>query len=153
MWKMMTERFAYAVRRPGWQPQHLSLQNPAVRAHLESVYQSSVDSGIQLLAVFTDGRNTSRHAYREQILDAFPNVTYGGQLRLELFRDCDHTFGSEHHRAQLTRLVMEWANDAKFESRAPSPAPGSASPSEQPTGDADRSRGHRDIKQSGSHAQ
>jgi hypothetical protein len=111
IWRMMTERIAYAIRLTR-DPQYLGLQGPEIRFYLERAYQRSVDRGVQFLAIFTAG--ASRQTYREQLLDAFPRVRFGEQLRLEFFRNCDHTFTFESERNQLMRVILEWLTTTQF---------------------------------------
>jgi hypothetical protein len=66
-----------------------------------------------MLAAFT-GEST-RQTYREQMLDAFPNVHFGDQLQLAFFPDSDHVFSRETDRADLTRLILHWAEHARFQ--------------------------------------
>ena len=112
IWRMLVERIAYAVRST-WEPEYVSLQSPRVRAYLEQVYQRSLDRGIEFLAIFT-GQSFSRQTYREQLLDAFPGVAFGKQLRLEFFRDCDHAFTFESDRKELIRVIVEWMASTEF---------------------------------------
>jgi pimeloyl-ACP methyl ester carboxylesterase len=113
IWRMLTER-AVGALRSDWKSQRMRLQHPTARSDLEQIYRNSVRRGIQFLAVFTGGRNASRQTYREQLLDAFPGVSFAGLLRLEYFKECDHTFMSQFHRELLTRLVIEWTGNTKF---------------------------------------
>jgi pimeloyl-ACP methyl ester carboxylesterase len=106
LWWMMMERIAFAIH-PRWEPRHISLQNPTIRSHLEQVYRRSIAQGIEFLAIFT-GQQSSRQSYREQLLEAFPNVKFDGQLRLEYFEDCDHTFTFDHDRQRLTSVLLDW---------------------------------------------
>jgi pimeloyl-ACP methyl ester carboxylesterase len=109
--RMMMERFAFAIH-PRWEPQHISLQNPGIHSYLERVYQRSIAQGIEILAIFTG--QSFRQTYREQLLDAFPNVKFGEQLRLEYFEHCDHTFAFDHDRNRLTRVLMDWLSRTSF---------------------------------------
>jgi pimeloyl-ACP methyl ester carboxylesterase len=94
------------------------------RSTFEQAYQSAVNAGIQFLTILTaweDGRQT----YGEQLFDAFPNVAFGELVRLEFFRDCDHTFSFESDRERLTRLVLSWTSrflERDAVQRAPPPA-------------------------------
>jgi dienelactone hydrolase len=110
---MLRERVASALARHGrfgpW-----SMQNPKVRSYVEKTYQTLVESGIEILAVFTAGPSSVRQNYREQLFDAFPNVPFEKKLRLEYFEDCDHTFVAEADRGRLTRAIMEWIDKLKI---------------------------------------
>ena len=68
------------------------MQNPKMRSYFEKTYQTLVENGIEILAVFTSEPNSIRHTYREQLFDAFPKVPFEKKLRLEYFEDCDHLF-------------------------------------------------------------
>ena len=61
---------------------------------------------MQILAVFTG--ETTRQNYREQMLDAFPEIVFGDQLKLEFFPGTDHVFTSEKDRARLFDIVLNW---------------------------------------------
>jgi len=97
--------------RPAQKAQDLSLWNRQLHARVEQAYQYSVDRGVKMLAVFT-GEST-RQTYRDQMIDAFPNVSFGRQLQLEFFQDSDHTFSSSNSRSKLIRLVLEWIKTAE----------------------------------------
>lgn len=83
------------------------LENPEAIAFLEKTYQSAVDNGAKILAVFTGGHDF-QHNYRTQLLDALPKVKFGKQLDLHYIADSDHTFTYERHRAQLFDLIDRW---------------------------------------------
>lgn len=118
LWRSLRERLAPpAERSAGGQP---TLDNPEVRAFLERAYRSCVDRGVQMLAVCTGLEG--RHAYREHLLHAFPNVPFGKLLRLEYFKDSDHTFVLEAQRARLIGMIVDWLEKAPFAAPAASPA-------------------------------
>ena len=73
------------------------LQNRVLRQTIERHYQSSVDKGIEILAIFTE--ETTRQTYREQMIEALPNVSFGDRLTLEFFLGSDHTFVLESDRS------------------------------------------------------
>jgi pimeloyl-ACP methyl ester carboxylesterase len=93
--------------------QYSTLEHAKGRVHLERVYRELVERGVQFLAVFS-ARWDTRHSYREQLLEAFPSVEFGKQLRLEFFDEWDHTFIFETDRVQLNSLVLEWAEATGF---------------------------------------
>ncbi len=99
--------------------EELTLQNLRFHPCLEQSYQNAVARSIKLLAIFT-GEST-RQTYREQILDAFPNVSFGEHLRLEFFPGSDHTFFRQADRDTLTRLLLEWV--ASISDNCVEPAP------------------------------
>lgn len=90
-----------------------SLDDPAVKAFLQNAYGRVLANGVQLLAVMTSDR-PRQHNHRRQFLDAFPQLNFGNQLRLEYFKKCDHTFSSQANRARLIGLVGEWMRAARF---------------------------------------
>ena len=94
------------IAQPKWKAQRPSLQNRVPREIVERHYQNSVDKGIEILAIFTG--ETTRQTYREQIIEALPNVSFGDRLRLEFFPGSDHTFGLESDRIRLTQLILQW---------------------------------------------
>ncbi len=101
---------ARSGRLPWGSPPHAA---PSRRS-LEAQYRKSVDNGIRMLVVLTE--ETTRQTYREQMFDAFPRVRFGDCLRLEFFAGSDHTFVLERDRAELTRLILDWA--ATLDSKA-----------------------------------
>ncbi len=92
-----------------------SLEDPKVRAFLQNAYGRALSNGTQLLAVLTADRQR-QHNHRRQLLDAFPQLSFGKQLRLEYFKDCDHTFTSVANRNRLIDLVVEWVKTTPFRS-------------------------------------
>jgi pimeloyl-ACP methyl ester carboxylesterase len=98
----------------------IKLRDPAVRAYLESAYRRTMNLGTQCLAVFTSGF-PHQHNYRRQILDAFPSIAFGAQLRLDYFDGCDHVFTSEAHRKRLFGVIMEWIRHTGFVETPPAP--------------------------------
>ena len=68
---------------------------------------------MQICAIFTAGLE-DRHNYRDQLRDAFPQVAFGDQLRLDYFHDSDHMFTSEAARERLVDLVADWACGTVF---------------------------------------
>jgi pimeloyl-ACP methyl ester carboxylesterase len=109
------------VLRPSWKSRPVTLQDLRFHNYLEHSYKSTVDHGIQILAVFTE--DSTRQTYREQMIDAFPNVSFGNQLKLEFFPGSDHTFSLEKDRARLIDLVLNWLTSTSYHgSRHESPA-------------------------------
>lgn len=95
-----------------------SVIDPKTRGELEQIYKSLVMRGTKLLVVLTGGPMQGRQSYREQLLEAFPNVPFDDTLVLEHFEDSDHTFTSTDHRERLKRLVLEWAGTMPFGTQA-----------------------------------
>jgi len=99
------------VGQLGWDSRNPTLSHPKLRSQLELVYKRAVEQGIQFLGILTgDGRQS----YREQLLDAFPNVSFSGQLRLEFFDNCDHVFTLEADRRRLLKIILEWLRETAF---------------------------------------
>ena len=92
--------------RPRWAAKPVSLAELRFNDHLEKSYRATVERGIRILAVFTE--DSTRQTYREQMLDAFPNVSFGSLLKLEFFQGSDHTFTLERDRIRLNALVQGW---------------------------------------------
>lgn len=111
MWKALKRRVEQ--RAKGIDLEEPNLESREIRSLLERAYQSSVDKGVPMLAVFTAGLEI-QHNYREQLLDAFPHVPFGALLRLEYFENSDHMFTSAASRERLFRLVVEWVEGAAF---------------------------------------
>ncbi|MCP5329075.1 MAG: alpha/beta fold hydrolase [Sinobacteraceae bacterium] len=80
-----------------------------VRRYLARIYDDVVRRGVRIFAAFT-GDLESQHNYREQLLDAFPDVAFGTLLDLYYFGDVDHTFSSSNDRTALISLILKWAS-------------------------------------------
>jgi pimeloyl-ACP methyl ester carboxylesterase len=78
------------------------LVDPQSRRDLEALFKHSLERKLRLLIVFTGGMAE----YREQLLDAFPSLSFGNTLTLEYLNDCDHVFTSAKHREKLNQLVL-----------------------------------------------
>jgi pimeloyl-ACP methyl ester carboxylesterase len=89
------------------------LDSPDIRSFLERAYQGAMDREVELLAVFTGGR-VSKQSYREQLLHAFPRVSFSGRIRLEYFKNSDHIFSAERDRARLTETILDWTRGTTF---------------------------------------
>ncbi|MBU7574157.1 MAG: alpha/beta fold hydrolase [Hydrogenophaga sp.] len=119
IWRALRHRLSSKV--PGGSPAEEveargpSLEDPKVRAFLQNAYGRALGSGVQMLAVLTSDRQR-QHNYRRQLLDAFPLLTFGDQLWLEYFKECDHTFASSANRARLIGLVETWMKATNFRS-------------------------------------
>ncbi len=100
------------------------LQSPLVRNFLQSAYARTVAAGVQILAILTGGRE-DQHNHPRQLLEAFPNVPFGSQLRLEFLGSADHTFSAESDRSLLMQLIVEWIDaQTRALSRSPGAQPG-----------------------------
>jgi pimeloyl-ACP methyl ester carboxylesterase len=86
-------------------------QNGVTRQTIERHYQNSVDRGIEILAIFSE--DTTRQTYREQMIEALPNVSFADRLKLEFFPGSDHTFTLESDRSRLIQLIVQWVTRQK----------------------------------------
>ena len=84
-----------------------------VHAFLHAVYARAVENNVQLLTVLT-GATDGRQSYREQILDAFPDLPLGPLLRVEFLQDCDHLFLFECDRKRLNAIIVDWIEATRF---------------------------------------
>ena len=50
----------------------------------------------------------AQHNYRDQIVDALPEVPFGDGLELHYFHDADHTFSREGDRGRLISIIVQW---------------------------------------------
>jgi pimeloyl-ACP methyl ester carboxylesterase len=91
---------------PGRSSLHPTGLNLVHRRTAERHYQSAVDKGIRMLAVFTE--ETTRQTYREQMIEALPNVRFGDCLELEFLAGSDHTFILEADRSRIVALILGW---------------------------------------------
>jgi pimeloyl-ACP methyl ester carboxylesterase len=99
-----------------------SLEDLRFHNYLKQSYRNAIDNDVRILAVFTG--ETTRQTYREQMLDAFPDIAFGDRLKLEFFPGTDHVFTSEKHRKRLFDLILTWmiSMNAQPEAQA-APAP------------------------------
>jgi pimeloyl-ACP methyl ester carboxylesterase len=109
--RMLIEWLVGSLAR-NWEPRFPTFAHPKMRSKLEGIYQTSANRGVQFLTVFTAG---GHQAYAEQILEAFPNVSFSDRLRLEFMDHSDHVFTSEAARARLLRLTLDWLAETKFQ--------------------------------------
>ncbi|HEV2700085.1 MAG TPA: alpha/beta hydrolase, partial [Steroidobacteraceae bacterium] len=84
----------------------LTLQDLRFSPYLARSYAASAARGLKLLTTFTSP--SPRHEYERQILDAFPEVSAGGTLQMQYFRDSDHLFTASRDRARLFRVIIDW---------------------------------------------
>jgi pimeloyl-ACP methyl ester carboxylesterase len=116
-WRMVRKTFTPG-HRPSAEEPHLEpppdLQAVQVRKFLESAYARTVAAGVDVMAIFTGGRE-DQHNDPRQLLEAFPSVAFGSRLQLECISSADHTFTSRADRCRLMNLVSEWL------SRRPTP--------------------------------
>lgn len=113
LWNELVEhvRFALGAARnaPG-----SSAADPRNRSEFEHVYGAAVRGGIRQLIVLTGGAWEGRQSYREQLLEALPNVDFGDTLTLVHLEDCDHTFSSVDDRRRLNDLITGWIGSTPF---------------------------------------
>ena len=119
LWRRLNSQYARALASEAWaRPRNASRRD--VHGYLEAAYRSAVERGVQILAVFASGVWVGRpsrphqHNYSKQLLDAFPNVPFGGRLRLRHIPTADHIFSSETDRMQLFDLTLEWVEQTAF---------------------------------------
>jgi len=110
IWGDLVTRIFAAVGIPLTEAQR-RLVDPQSHANLEALYKHSLKNNLRLLVVFTQGFAE----YPEQLLHAFPSLTFGNMLTLEYFNDCDHVFTSAKHRERLNQLVQTFLRDMRFE--------------------------------------
>ena len=94
---------------------HVSLANSrqpnplSLRDFFADAYQASVKANIRTLAIFTGGI-AFRYNYREQLIDAFPEVGFNDLLQLEYLEKKDHLISLEADRLELFALTDAWLN-------------------------------------------
>ena len=92
--------------RPRTEVEGLNLQNLRFSSYLPQCYRGAAARGVRMLAVFTSV--SVRHTYKQQMLDAFPEASAGGKLRLEFFPDSDHLFSGSKERDRLRDVISDW---------------------------------------------
>jgi pimeloyl-ACP methyl ester carboxylesterase len=100
----MGELFYGLRSKPDLRP--ASLKELRFHKYLKQSYRNAIANGVQILAVLTN--DTTRQTYREQMFDAFPDIEFGDQLKVEFFQGTDHVFTSEKDRARLYDIVLNW---------------------------------------------
>ena len=86
------------------------VQDAEVRSFLANVYARAAAAGVDIMAVFTGGRE-DRHNEAVQLLEAFPQVAFGSRLRLEFMGSADHTFTSQADRCSVLALISSWIGE------------------------------------------
>ena len=106
--RLLLTQFFYGARasRTGG----LTLESLQFDPYLAQCYRDSVSRGIRMLAAFTS--ISPRQTYRQQMLDAFPDVHFNDQLKLEFFPESDHLFSAQKDRSKLSRAIMDWVGSA-----------------------------------------
>jgi pimeloyl-ACP methyl ester carboxylesterase len=87
------------------------LDSPEAKAFLSNAYAAAHRSGNRFLAVLTAERE-DHHNYREQLIDAFPDVPFGDRLQLEYHEGTDHTFTAEADRERVIEGIVGWIRAA-----------------------------------------
>lgn len=110
LWHALGQRMAGAghAEVPDEGPR-ADLDSPEAKAFLSNAYAAAHRSGNRFLAVLTAERE-DHHNYREQLIDAFPDVPFGDRLQLEYHEDTDHTFTAEADRERVIATVLRWVN-------------------------------------------
>jgi pimeloyl-ACP methyl ester carboxylesterase len=102
------------LSRKGGEEQSGRPEGERVRLFLRDVYARAIENKVQLMSVLTGASDTRQSSYREQILDAFPDLNLSPLLRAEFFEDSDHLFLFEHDRKRLNAIIIDWIETAKF---------------------------------------
>jgi pimeloyl-ACP methyl ester carboxylesterase len=117
----VVRRKALALAAQEEEPTPFDPNEPSVRATLSAVYRGLAENEVEVFAVFT-GSLQHRHCYREQLLDAFPDVDFGRRLQLEYIPAHDHHLEWPPHRAWLIDQLMRWVTKAPFVRSSETPA-------------------------------
>ena len=108
LWQALGQRMGGASHaEPPEEGARADLDSPEARAFLSNAYAAAQRSGNRFLAVLTAEREDF-HNYREQLLDAFPDVPFGDRLQLEYHEDTDHTFTAEANRERVIGGIVGW---------------------------------------------
>jgi pimeloyl-ACP methyl ester carboxylesterase len=102
------------LKRKGGEGYPDSPESERVRLFLRDVYARAIENNVQLLSVLTGASDTRQSSYREQILDAYPELDLSPLLRAEFFEDSDHLFLFERDRKRLNAIIIDWIETAKF---------------------------------------
>jgi pimeloyl-ACP methyl ester carboxylesterase len=105
LFRLMSTHLANSVRS-NTELDGLTLQNLRFSSYLVRCYRGAATHGIRMLSVFTSV--SVRHTYKQQMLDAFPEASAGGKLRLEFFPDTDHLFSGTKERTRLRMVIAAW---------------------------------------------
>jgi pimeloyl-ACP methyl ester carboxylesterase len=112
LWQALGQRMGGASHaEPPEEGARADLDSPEARAFLSNAYAAAQRSGNRFLAVLTAEREDF-HNYREQLLDAFPDVPFGDRLQLEYHEDTDHTFTAEVNRERVIGGIVGWVAGA-----------------------------------------
>jgi pimeloyl-ACP methyl ester carboxylesterase len=103
--RLLMAQFFHGSRVSG-QTGELTLERLQFDPYLARCYENSVSRGIRILAAFTS--ISPRQTYRQQMLDAFPDVHFNDQLKLIYFPESDHLFSAQKDRSKLNQALMDW---------------------------------------------
>lgn len=78
------------------------------QARLCEDFQVFMDRRMSLFLLYTGELQSSDYNYRDQILDACPNLRGYPRLSLHYLENCDHTFSRLEMRAEMIGLLLEW---------------------------------------------
>jgi pimeloyl-ACP methyl ester carboxylesterase len=115
IWGDLIERLASVA---GTTSSNVRLVDPQSRKELAKLFTRSINGGLKFLIIFTGSPSDGRQAYKEQIFDAFPALSFGSAMTLNYFEDCDHLFTPASHRDRLNDLVMVWLEETRFDGRS-----------------------------------
>lgn len=87
-------------------PNQISLQDLQFSPHLAECYNDAAKRGMKLLAAFT--ALSAGHAYKQQMLAAFPQISSGGSLQLQSFPNSDQRFSAPQDRSRLLKAIDAW---------------------------------------------
>jgi pimeloyl-ACP methyl ester carboxylesterase len=104
--RLLATRMRWRLRNGGNGPEELTLQSLPFSPQLAQCYRAVARRKVNMLAVFTCV--SARHTYPQQMLDAFPETSSGGGLRLEYFPESNHHFTPPQARARLLRVIADW---------------------------------------------
>ncbi len=113
VWLALKRRAALVPTEQDPEPHRPAIDDPRARAFLQNAYGNALSNGVRFLAVLTADVE-SRHNHCKQLLEAFPQLDFGSQLRLEYYEDSDHTFTSETNRSRVIGLIEEWMLNTAF---------------------------------------
>ena len=85
----------------------------APRREVEAEIQALVDSGTELLYVYTSGV-AHYYRYRKQFVDMFPNLDSRGRIAVEFFPLADHTYVFPEDRERLFEAVTGWLTSREW---------------------------------------
>lgn len=87
------------------------LSDDELHAMLAPHLKACVSKGVPILAILTGGV-PQQHNYREQMLDAFPEIAFGQLLQLEFLGQCDHAVTREADLAAVRQILLGWLETA-----------------------------------------